>query len=31
MEATLRVLAWSGVIAAAAVCTALVVGMVFGS
>jgi hypothetical protein len=29
METTLRVLAWGGLIAAAAVCTALVVGLLF--
>jgi len=31
MEPALRVLAWGGLIAAAAVCTALVFGLVFGS
>jgi hypothetical protein len=31
METTLRVLAWAGAIVAAAVCTALVFGMLFGS
>jgi hypothetical protein len=31
MEAPLRVLAWAGAIAAAAVCTALLVAAIFGS
>jgi hypothetical protein len=31
METTLRILAWGGLIVAAAVCTALVFGVVFGS
>jgi hypothetical protein len=31
MEAALRLLAWGGVIAAAAVATALAVGLLFGS
>jgi hypothetical protein len=31
MDAALRVLTWAGVIAAAAVVTALAVGVVFGS
>jgi hypothetical protein len=31
MEPALRLLAWSGLIAAAAVCTALVFGLLFGS
>jgi hypothetical protein len=30
METTMRLLAWGGVIAAAAVSTALVLGLVFG-
>jgi hypothetical protein len=31
METTFRILAWGGLIAAAAVCTALVFGVVLGS
>ena len=31
METTLRILTWGGLIAAAAVCTALAFGVVFGS
>jgi hypothetical protein len=31
MEPTLRILAWGGLIVAAAVCTALAFGVVFGS
>jgi hypothetical protein len=31
METALRVLAWGGLIVAAAVCTAVVVGVLFGS
>jgi len=31
MEATLRLLAWAGVVAAASVATALAVGLLFGS
>jgi hypothetical protein len=31
MEAVLRILAWAGVVAAASVAAALVLGMLFGS
>jgi hypothetical protein len=31
METTFRILAWGGLIAGAAVCTALAFGVVFGS